>query len=194
MNPELTYTLELARVLKSCIEKASASQERAGVDLAFDRSLKRGHEAIIAMLHKACGELAPIRAEVLPNGGGELAEFIESLEYGEVPAPKAFSNLSGGVEKSDSRPLTQRRLGEDFDRDSNSKENEGTESRSGSSAPPTQNSTRKGASVARSQTGRIAKKPARPLNSNGAASRRDALQVPLPSTEKSRAIMSQWRD
>lgn len=51
--------------------------------------------------------------------------------------------LSGGVEKSDSRPLTDRRVGEDLDGKQTSSDGQTiTESRSGSNAPPAQKAPR----------------------------------------------------
>jgi hypothetical protein len=84
MNPELTYTLELARMLSRTIDGVSAAQERVGLHLAFDRALKRGHEAIIAMLNKACVELVGIEGE-------EIGRFLRSLEYGEIPKGEFFT-------------------------------------------------------------------------------------------------------
>ncbi len=65
-----------------------------------------------------------------------------TLEQAEAELLPEQGNLSGGVENSDSRPLTNRRVGEDFDGHSIDclvQSNEGTKSRSGSSAPPAQN-------------------------------------------------------
>jgi hypothetical protein len=83
---ELTYTVELARVLDSLIRAAGTTRERRDRDsletdedeLAFDRSLKRGNEAIIEMLRRACREMAPPDDRM-------VAEFLEALEYQEIP-------------------------------------------------------------------------------------------------------------
>ena len=84
IDPELTYTQELARVLQAQIRAASVAQERVcgkGQSLAFDRALKRGQEALVGMLRKACDELGPI--EVSEEG----RRFLESLEFCEIAAP-----------------------------------------------------------------------------------------------------------
>src|SRR5436309_15517907 len=80
--------METACVLEARIREAETVQECAGSDLAFHRALKFWHEQIIHGLQLSVEELAPIRAELLPNGGGEIAEFIQALEYGEVPQPR----------------------------------------------------------------------------------------------------------
>jgi hypothetical protein len=84
IDPELTYTQELARVLQAQIRAASIAQERVcgkGQSLAFDRALKRGQEALVRMLRKACDELGPI------EDSEEGRRFLESLELGEIAAP-----------------------------------------------------------------------------------------------------------
>jgi len=79
VNAELTYTLELARSMDRFICEVDGAQEKTGGDLAFSRAIKRGREAVISMLENACRDLAPAE-------GAEIARFIRSLEYGELPA------------------------------------------------------------------------------------------------------------
>jgi hypothetical protein len=95
-NPELIYTLELARSLDRFVREIDASQEKvkwepdnrgaeAAPTLAFDRAIRRGKEAIIAMLTKATRELVPLDGE-------EMGKFIRSLEYGEIPEGAFFQS------------------------------------------------------------------------------------------------------
>lgn len=171
MNAELTYTLELARVLKSCVERASTSQERVSSNLAFDRALKRGEEAIVAMLRKACEELAPIGQEGGPTS--EAGEFIESLEYGEIPAPKA-TDLSG-------RNGTDRRR------------NNGDPIIEGARKYAAQNTSRKQRGRSLSEESRLTRRD-KPVANGKSSPEATRDSVPLvPSSEKSASIMAQWR-
>ena len=70
---ELNVTLELARVPDKRIRAAAVTQGED--DLVFHRALKRGNEALIVMLRRACRELAP-------ETDGMVAEFLEALEHG----------------------------------------------------------------------------------------------------------------
>lgn len=81
-SAELRYTLELGNVLHRAIDEVSAAQERTGKELAFDRALKRGREAIISMLHQACNELAPkdFTARPASEAGLEVAEVAEKTK------------------------------------------------------------------------------------------------------------------
>jgi hypothetical protein len=198
MNAELTYTLELARVFKSCVERSSALQERVGADLAFDRSLKRGHEAIIAMLRRACEELAPIRANALPNGGGQIAEFIEALEYGEVPAPKATTNGHESVQRNSTTD------GTDFSGVVRAREND-AEAHTGKKRARASHSKNNGAGSIESMRRSTGAESSVKLRARAPVSKKKVECVSarppkptgeapeLPSNEKSREVMSQWR-
>ena len=68
MNAELIYRMEMARVLMAQIEASMAVQQCACDDLAFHRAGKFWRDQIIHGLQLSVEQLAPIRAEALPNG------------------------------------------------------------------------------------------------------------------------------
>src|SRR6266542_1071789 len=165
MHAELTYRMEMARVLEARIREAETVQECAGSDLAFHRALKFWHEQIIGGLQLSVEELAPIRAEVLPNGGGELAEFIRALEYGEVPAPQ-ISNGAGSIE-----------------------------SMCLSTGKESSVKVRARAPISKTKGRSLFEKRARdPIAAGKSSTDATRDSVPLvPSDEKSREVMAQWR-
>lgn len=208
MNAELRYTLELGRTLNGTIDGISGAQERVGAELAFDRALRRGRDAIIAMLYAACDDLAPAEGE-------EIARFIESLEYGEVPAPKISTTDCTDSDDLSGRNGTDRRRNNDDPIIEGARKDAAQKFQNGAGSiesmrlftgkkssvklrarAPKFAKVTAGKPISEQKKGRdfFGKRARKPIANGKSSPEATRDSVPLvPSDEKSAEIMSQWR-
>ena len=85
INVQLTYRLELLRVLHRTVLEAKKTQERAA-NSAFGRAMAWGEEFLINGARMSLNELGPLSKIAVE---ADLKEFIESLDREDQPTTSA---------------------------------------------------------------------------------------------------------